>query len=728
MGRELGELKKNVYKLLYLLSAFLLVVSAMMPTSAQVVHENPNSLYPSSDITIDESFGYLINWMQGDLEYISEELMSRNFTNVKDTYLYYNDSVNVYLDLLYRMNMSESVYQTIAENVNFSRDELQDFITYSEMYDVDYTQYIDYLAEGDNASANMSAEKARISYESLVESYDRLRANTTVIEKVLRDNNIDDSSYRASLNNINDFMSRLEVQYGKPGYNNTRSDLLLSVEPNRTFVGENVTVSTTLSSNNGTSVQGSKVNIYFNNIYVGNYTLDSSGYGSLSYRIPVNISSDYIYVHAEAISGDRPRVFSDEKLLEIYNVDTLLSLGIDKDIVSYGDRVNFTGLLSGDDGTLLAGKPVTLYLNDGPVEKIITDGNGSFTYTFNVTAYVPENKNTFYVSYKRAPNGVYMGSNSESKTITVTSKNTSLTIDNDTMLSVGDMGRVKGRMMTEDGIPVEGASIFAYVDGVRAGNNTTDSTGQYSVIVWIPENATIGAHELYAAFEPGDSRSLRGSASQKLNVTFSDTAKTIQITGLPFIVFKDDRLNINGTFITGSGTPLSGRRLDITVPDGNTTTTMTDSLGNFNVSYAVSGNEAIGSSIITVVEPGENGMPPATQYSGTVMVVPYDKFLVLGGPLILIALLAIAVPLVLRARRESMPPGKGHHRRHQGAEKGRAFDQEADRGHQAHRKAHQGRITARPLQDGCRESALARRKAARTDDAEKEAPVIDQHR
>jgi hypothetical protein len=200
-----------------------------MPSTAQVVHENPNNLYPSSDITVEQSLNYLIDWIQEDLQAITIELYNHNFTTAKEYYQYYNYSTNEYLDLLYRMNMSESVYQTIAENINFSRDELNSFILNSEKYNEYYTEYAEYIASGDNASASASSQKAQITYESLLESYDRLRANTTVIEKVLRDNNIDDSRYQDSLNNINDFINKLEAKQGQPGYNNTNNALQLTV-------------------------------------------------------------------------------------------------------------------------------------------------------------------------------------------------------------------------------------------------------------------------------------------------------------------------------------------------------------------------------------------------------------------------------------------------------------------------------------------------------------------
>jgi hypothetical protein len=138
-----------------------------------------------------------------------------------------------------------------------------------------------------------------------------------------------------------------------------------------------------------------------------------------------------------------------------------------------------------------------------------------------------------------------------------------------------------------------------------------------------------------------------------MSIEFTDVARSVTVNGLPFILFLGDQLDVNGTFTTGTGAPLSDRRLDVAIAGANTTPAVTDILGNFNVSYIVSGTESLGSQTITIMQPGENGMPPATLYTGQVTVIPYNKFVAIGGPLILIAILIIAVPMLMRTRRES---------------------------------------------------------------------------
>ncbi len=87
-------MKKWVCTLLSLLILLSLLAPATMPSAAQVVHENPNDLYPSSDITVEESLNYLIDWLQEDLQAITVELYNYNFTTAKEYYQYYNYSTN----------------------------------------------------------------------------------------------------------------------------------------------------------------------------------------------------------------------------------------------------------------------------------------------------------------------------------------------------------------------------------------------------------------------------------------------------------------------------------------------------------------------------------------------------------------------------------------------------------------------------------------------------------
>ncbi len=47
----------------------------------------------------------------------------------KISYSYFNYSVNYYEDLLWRMNLTQSDYQAIASNMNFTRDEIYNFHT-----------------------------------------------------------------------------------------------------------------------------------------------------------------------------------------------------------------------------------------------------------------------------------------------------------------------------------------------------------------------------------------------------------------------------------------------------------------------------------------------------------------------------------------------------------------------------------------------------------------------
>ncbi len=66
----------------YLVIAFLLI--AIVPSSAQVVHEDPAGLQPSNDINTNDEMNYILNYMQGSLEGISFNIKAGNFTNAEN--------------------------------------------------------------------------------------------------------------------------------------------------------------------------------------------------------------------------------------------------------------------------------------------------------------------------------------------------------------------------------------------------------------------------------------------------------------------------------------------------------------------------------------------------------------------------------------------------------------------------------------------------------------------
>jgi hypothetical protein len=229
-------------------------------------------------------------------------------------------------------------------------------------------------------------------------------------------------------------------------------------------------------------------------------------------------------------------------------------------------------------------------------------------------------------------------------------------ISNVSRLSLGDIGRVKGVLKTEDNVSVEGALVNVYVDGVIMGNNTTNKKGEYNIVIHIPDNASIGTHELYTAYEPDRGLALRNSTSGLQQVTFENSVQNLVVEGLPFIVFKYDTLNANGTLLATSGMPIPDKTFNITTSRMQIGKFVTDKNGQFNATYFITGNESPGYYTVSIDELNNEGIASINRYTGHVIIVPYDKYPSLGAFVIVIFVLLAVGVFIIRSRRVIRPP------------------------------------------------------------------------
>lgn len=630
---------------------FLLISASIAPVYAQIVHENPSDITPSSDMSVEDTLMLLINYLQWDMESISIYISENDYKNASAAYPYVDYETDYYLNLLRQMNLSDSVYEPIANSVNFTRDDLKLFIQNSGQVDQSLTQYNESLSTGNMAGANTSLGKAKISYQQLTDAYDRLRANTTAIEKILTDNNIDTASFRNSLNNIDNYMVDVNARYN--GVDSTGSnDLKLTIDNKTPSLGDNITITAILAKDNGMQ-SGALVTIYFNSVAIGSFTTDSAGSGSITYTIPLNASNDHIYAHAEAtpLNTKESRLFSNVILLQIPDKKTVLDLTADKNTTSYGDPVWFYGSLIDIDGIPASNKNISIYMNDEYMGSTFTNKNGAYNYTFNVTPDTRVGNNTFFARYNKMADNVFLNSTSESYTLDVIQKNTILLIDNSSTYHIGNIGHVTGILTTEDKFPVDGADITVYVDGIRSADKTTDMNGKYSFVISIPGNATIGTHNIYTTFLPGKNLSLKNSTSGIQYVLFDNSTETLAVSGLPFIIFKGDTLNVTGTLTSASGLPISDKKFDMTASGLSIGTFETDENGAFNASYLITGNEPIGYYTLTIDELNDNGVPPINKYRGHMILIPYSMFPSLGALLLIVIIGIPVVVFVIRSRR-----------------------------------------------------------------------------
>jgi hypothetical protein len=240
--------------------------------------------------------------------------------------------------------------------------------------------------------------------------------------------------------------------------------------------------------------------------------------------------------------------------------------------------------------------------------------------------------------------------NIQDEVLTVQALKTTLTLHSDNAsYALGDTAYISGSLVAENGLPVGGENVLIYIDDAVWYNARTGPDGTYSAGLFIPYNAKPGSHKIYASYDPGSGKSLRSSSSDSINVTFLDTGEVMKLSGLPLILFKGDSLNMSGSLYTGEGKPIKGWEVTASLSNTTIDKVRTDARGLFNLLYTVSGNESMGMSAISVSD-ASSGSPSPAVYSAQVLIVPYDKLLLIAILVLVVALILI-IAYMVRLRR-----------------------------------------------------------------------------
>lgn len=174
---------------------FALILLLLMPMCVQgwgqVVHENPGTATPSRSQPVDDQMASLLEKMMADLDDISAAVEGGNFTAARASYSTFFSSFTKYNDLMWQLNLSESDYRSIADQMNFTNDQTRAIIDEAEAYKISSTQYDQAFASGDPANASSYAARARDSYANISSSYGGLRQNATLLGRVLMDRDLD---------------------------------------------------------------------------------------------------------------------------------------------------------------------------------------------------------------------------------------------------------------------------------------------------------------------------------------------------------------------------------------------------------------------------------------------------------------------------------------------------------------------------------------------------------
>lgn len=624
---------------------FALVLLLLMPICVQgwgqVVHENPSAATPSRSQPVDDQMASLLEKMMANLDDISAAVEGGNFTSARASYSTFFSSFTKYNDLMWQLNLSESDYRSIADQMNFTNDQTRAIIDEAEAYKIGSTQYDQAFASGDPANASSYAARARDSYANISSSYGGLRQNATLLGRVLMDRDLDTGHLDSSIGSLDRLMVQYNMTYRNLSIATNGPELSLNAVRSNISVGDDVIFRAVLKDVNGTPMYGGKVMVYVDGSPAGFFMADIVGEGSVRYVVPINVSGNHVLVHAEYVPSSGPIVVSNYVYLYIQDLPATLMVDLDRDNASFGDTVNVTGgLIAG--GQPMPYRPIEISFNGSHIANVHTDKYGSYSYALLIGPSTPAGPYIVNAAYHQKPDDLLLNSSSSDKTLSIYARATRLTMNAPDALSPGDVAGLTGSLTTENGLPIAGANVTVYIDGAAAGTGMTDINGSYGVAVIVPQSASAGDHNIYASFSPGAGKALMESSSAPIVVSFRDSGQKLEAGGVPLMAFPGDRLDISVALLTGNGMPIPDKALNISMFGAGETAFLTGARGDFNLSYNVTGNEPAGLSSIKIVDRGTAN----TLYETSVLLIPYDRSIVLGAFILLIA--AVAAVLLYR--------------------------------------------------------------------------------
>ncbi len=154
--------------------------------------------------------------------------------------------------------------------------------------------------------------------------------------------------------------------------------------------------------------------------------------------------------------------------------------------------------------------------------------------------------------------------------------------------------------LTSNGQVLAYKQISLLLSSAQVASTTTDSKGSFMTLVTVSYNYVhvMTAQALYTP-SGSDVNNLESSLSQPLtiNVTFFDTYLNVS---LPTVAYPGLTLSVSGSVISQTGTPLSGRTINILLDDNIINQEQSNSNGIFSIQTIINSQEAIGSHNITI--------------------------------------------------------------------------------------------------------------------------------
>ena len=280
--------------------------------------------------------------------------------------------------------------------------------------------------------------------------------------------------------------------------NMTRPILLITVDKQEAFLGENLGISGNLQDANGTALPSRIIIIYFDDTVVANTSTTKNG------GIEVNFTIPYVYeknatIYAEYRPGisDAPkygRTISNKVIIDLLWIQPTLTLEV-PDEAHPGMELRVSGLLS-HDGVVLVGVKITVTALGG-AKTDETSRMGSFVTVAEVPAETSEGTQQIFVHSEAS--GIYAPATAQAS-VDITRYASQLSINHPSWVYSGQKMVVEGKVESSFG-SMNGTIIELTSNGVK---NTViaSADGSFQSEVELPQSFLSSTYTIQAVSHP----------------------------------------------------------------------------------------------------------------------------------------------------------------------------------------------------------------------------------
>ena len=233
-----------------------------------------------------------------------------------------------------------------------------------------------------------------------------------------------------------------------------------------------------------------------------------------------------------------------ERLEGLIILDTILTLHANASEAPVGSELFIFGTLNAEDGSPIAGKTITVYLDDRKVASFVTDRLGLFKGSIKIP-YIYKPTISLFAEYipEAEDRGRFRSSRSNVILLRLMYKVPIIVAWlNSSEVKPSDSFEVSGRIIGADGIV---KMIYVSFLGMNFNTNVSES-GFFRIILGVPENAPTGRHEIIVYSKP---HAIIAPASKLLEVTIFKINASI-IVDIPKVVWGCCQMQVHGKIIS----------------------------------------------------------------------------------------------------------------------------------------------------------------------------------